>query len=83
MPGVPTPSKFSRHPVLTALGASIRRNRRKLGISQEVLAQRADLDRSYLGQIERGENSVALLPLVNIATALETTVAALMAEAGI
>lgn len=36
-----------------------------------------------MGQIERGENSVAMLPLVSIAEALHTTVAALMEEAGL
>lgn len=80
---MPTPSKHSRHPTLTALGVAIRRNRHKLKLSQEKLADLAEMDRSYLGQIERGENSVALLPLVKIAAALGTTVAALMDEAGI
>ena len=81
--GVPTPSKHSRHPVLTALGVSIRTRRKALGLSQEQLSDKAGLDRSYLGQIERGENSIALLPLKAVADALETTVATLMTEAGI
>jgi transcriptional regulator with XRE-family HTH domain len=80
---VPTPSKHSRSPPLRALGTAIRQNRRKQGLSQEALAEKAGLDRSYLGQIERGENSVALLPLIEIATALQTTVAALMSEAAL
>jgi transcriptional regulator with XRE-family HTH domain len=80
---VPTPSKHSRHPAFLALGNAIRANRRRCGFTQEELAEKAGLDRSYLGQIERGENSVALLPLVQIATVLETTVTALMAEAGL
>lgn len=80
---VPTPSKHSRNPVLLALGASIRKHRGLCGLTQEQLAERAGLDRSYLGQVERGENSVALMPLVNVARALNTTVGALMTEAGI
>jgi hypothetical protein len=36
-----------------------------------------------MGQIERGENSVAMLPLAAIAAALDTTIAALMTEAGL
>jgi transcriptional regulator with XRE-family HTH domain len=80
---VPTPSKFSRHPILTALGEAIRRNRKRMGYSQERLAQLAELDRSYLGQIERGENSVALLPLAKIAEVLGVTIAELMGEAGL
>lgn len=80
---MPTPSKHSRHPVLTALGEAIRSRRKALGLSQEQLSDKAGLDRSYLGQIERGENSIALLPLKSIADALETSVATLMDEAGI
>lgn len=78
---VPTPSKHSRHPVLTSLGDAIRKRRRELGLSQEQLAERAGLDRSYLGQVERGENSIALLPLVNVATALGVSLEQLMGDA--
>lgn len=80
---VPTPSKHSRNPALLALGTAIRQNRRNFGLSQEDLAEKAGLDRSYLGQVERGENSIALMPLIAVADALQTTVAALMAEAGL
>jgi DNA-binding XRE family transcriptional regulator len=80
---VPTPSKNSRDPVLLALGAAIRRRRSKVKLSQEKLAGLADLDRSYLGQIERGENSVAIHPLIRIANALNTTLAELFTDAGL
>lgn len=78
---MPTPSKFSRNPDLTALGATIRLHRRELGISQEVLAERAGMDRSYVGQVERGENSVSMIGLLAIARVLNVTVATLMTEA--
>ncbi|MRW85679.1 helix-turn-helix domain-containing protein [Pseudoduganella sp. FT26W] len=78
---MPTPSKHSRHPVLTALGAAIRHRRKACKLSQEQLAQAVGMDRSYIGQVERGENSVAILPLAAIASALETTIATLMQEA--
>jgi transcriptional regulator with XRE-family HTH domain len=80
---VPTPSKHSRDPVLLALGAAIRKRRLKSNISQEQLAALAELDRSYVGQVERGENSVALHPLIRIANALNTTAAELFANAGL
>jgi transcriptional regulator with XRE-family HTH domain len=80
---VPTPSKQSRHPALTALGAAIRARRRELGFSQEQLADRAGMDRSYLGEVERGENSVALLSLLSVADALGVTLESLMKEAGL
>jgi transcriptional regulator with XRE-family HTH domain len=78
---MPTPSKHSRHPVLTALGAAIRKRRKAQGLSQEELAQAIGMDRSYMGQVERGENSVAILPLAAIAAALGTDMATLFAEA--
>lgn len=80
---MPTPSKHSRDPVLLALGTAIRMRRSKAKISQEKLAAMAELDRSYLGQIERGENSVAIHPLIRIANALNTTAAELFTDAGL
>ena len=80
---MPTPSKHSRHPVLTALGAAIRRRRKEKGFSQEELAQMVGMDRSYMGQVERGDNSVALLPLASIAKALDTSLTRLMEDAGL
>jgi transcriptional regulator with XRE-family HTH domain len=41
------------------------------------------MDRSYIGQVERGENSIAMVPLAAIATALGTTIASLMVDAGL
>ena len=80
---MPTPSKHRRDPVLAALGKAIRDHRKLLGLSQEQLANLADLDRSYVGQIERGENSIALHPLIRIATSLNTTAAKLLEDAGL
>lgn len=81
--GVPTPSKHSRDPILSALGAAIRHQRKLKNLSQETLAHLAGLDRSYLGQVERGENSIALHPLVRLAKTLEITVAQLFERAGL
>jgi transcriptional regulator with XRE-family HTH domain len=69
--------------VLTSVGTVIRKRRKELNLTQEQLAELAKIDRSYLGQVERGENSIALLPLKKIAEALSTTVAELMLDAGI
>lgn len=43
-------------------------------MSQEDLAYKADLDRSYVGGIERGEHNVALMSLVKLAKALNVRV---------
>ncbi len=49
----------------------MKRHRQKMGISQEEFADRAELDRTYVSQIERGVANPSLLKLYNIATALE------------
>jgi transcriptional regulator with XRE-family HTH domain len=52
-------------------------------LSQEELAQLAGLDRSYVGQVERGQNSIAIMPLAKIAEVLQTSIAQIMADAGL
>jgi transcriptional regulator with XRE-family HTH domain len=47
------------------------------------LALAADIDRSYLGRIERADSVVAVLVLIGIAKALGLTLEQLMAEAGL
>jgi transcriptional regulator with XRE-family HTH domain len=66
----PSPS-HSGLPALLALGKAIRHRRLKLGLSQEMLALEAGLDRSYIGGIERAEHNVALINILRIADALE------------
>lgn len=53
-----------------AFGARVRRWRAEVGISQEELAHRAGLDRSYVGQVERGERNVNLDNIHHIAVVL-------------
>lgn len=60
------------------LGKAVRKKRHLLGLSQEVLAERADLHWTYIGGIERGERNVGLLNLVKIARALGLTPARLL-----
>lgn len=69
--------------MLVALGDAIRELRQAKGISQEKLALLAEVDRSYVGRIERGDNNAALLTLVRLADALGTSVARLMQRAGL
>jgi transcriptional regulator with XRE-family HTH domain len=53
------------------LGATIRDLRTKLGYSQELLAEKANLHRTYIGGIERGERNVALENIIRLAHALK------------
>ncbi|MYH14535.1 MAG: helix-turn-helix transcriptional regulator [Gammaproteobacteria bacterium] len=55
----------------SVFGANVRRCRARIGISQESLAARAGLDRSYIGGIERGERNPALKAIVDLANALD------------
>ena len=52
------------------LGLKIRIERQKQKISQEKLAELANLNRNFVGMIERGETNVAVKNLENIANAL-------------
>jgi transcriptional regulator with XRE-family HTH domain len=74
---------FAGDPVLIALGAAIRRARTGVGLSQEALAVDAELDRSYVGGIERGEHNLTAMNIVKIAGALNMLPSALFAAAGL
>jgi transcriptional regulator with XRE-family HTH domain len=65
-------SKKNKH--LIELGDQIREARKAKGLSQEQLALQAEIDRSYVGGIERGERNVSFLTLVKIAICLECDV---------
>ena len=60
----------TKHNNLKKLGQQIREIREEQGYSQEDFAIEADLDRSYMGGIERGERNIATLNLIKIAKAL-------------
>ena len=68
---------------LLKLGASVRARRKELGISQEALADAAEIDRSHMGKIERGERNVTILNVIKIAEALNIKTSALLEVAGL
>ncbi len=55
---------------LAQFGEGVKKFRSAAGFSQEELAGRAGIDRSYLGGIERGEHNLALINIIKIADAL-------------
>lgn len=62
---------------LKRFGVNVRSRRAAMGLSQESLAERADLDRTYIGGIERGERNLTLISARRVAKALKTTVSEL------
>ncbi len=56
--------------ILAAFGQRVRAARKARGWTQEDLAYEADLDRTYIGGIERGQRNVAILALNKLACAL-------------
>jgi transcriptional regulator with XRE-family HTH domain len=64
--------------ILSQFGDRVREARRDRGFSQELLAERSGLHRTYIGTVERGERNPALVNLVRIADALEIDVSSLM-----
>jgi transcriptional regulator with XRE-family HTH domain len=54
-----------------AYGRALRELRLERGLSQEGLAHEAELDRTYVSGIERGERNPSLANLLKIAAALE------------
>ena len=64
-----------------AFGVAVRTRRLRLGLSQERLADRAKLHRTYIGSIERGERNVSLANIVAIAQALSVTASRLLIDA--
>ncbi|MEK6408811.1 MAG: helix-turn-helix transcriptional regulator [Acidobacteriota bacterium] len=66
--------------ILVRFGARVRQLRLQKGYSQEAFATKCDLDRTYVGGIERGERNVALRNVESIAKALDMTLSELMDE---
>lgn len=56
----------------------MREERLKQKLSQEALAEKADLHRTYIGMIERGEKNITLGNIIKIAAALDVSVSDLV-----
>lgn len=69
-----------RDPRLVAFGARVRALRKVKGLSQESLSNLAGIDRSYMGQIERGEINLTLTKIYQISNALDIQVHLLLRD---
>jgi transcriptional regulator with XRE-family HTH domain len=63
-----------------AFGETVRKFRTARGLSQEKLAERANIHRTYIGDVERGLRNIALVNMHRIAVALEVSLSALIGE---
>ena len=69
--GRPRGAKTFDEGVAIAVGIALREKRLALGIAQEALAALAQVERSHMGKIERGEHLPSLTMLLRLSTALD------------
>lgn len=77
-PALKTAKPRSPEEVQKRFGDRIRETRRQKGISQEDLALACDIDRAYLGAVERGQRNISLLNIYKIARGLKVPARELM-----
>jgi transcriptional regulator with XRE-family HTH domain len=63
---------LKRSDILLNFGIRLKTLRKSKGLSQEQLADLANLDRSYIGGVERGERNISLINIYEISKALST-----------
>lgn len=66
--------------IVNSFGATVRQLREAQGWSQETLAERANLNRSYIGELERGQAIPSLLTIQKLSQALGLSLANLLAH---
>lgn len=71
---------ISKHEILNIFGENVRMYRNQLNISQEELAFKANLHRTYIGMIERAEKNITLVNMEKIANALEIKIGDLLKD---
>ena len=72
---------LKREALLRALGAAVRARRTALGLTLRSLAARAEVSERFLAQLELGEGNISVARLEDVAEALGTGAAALLAQA--
>ena len=73
---------MSKKSILLIFGKRVRAVRIFKGLSQEELAYKANLHRTYIGMIERAEKNITLINIEKIANALDTEIKELLIDNG-
>jgi transcriptional regulator with XRE-family HTH domain len=68
----------SKQIILIKFGQRVREIRKQNGLSQEELAHKANLHRTYIGMIERAEKNITLVNIEKIANALDINIKELL-----
>lgn len=74
-------TRQKKNSYLLSLGAAIRVRRERIGMSQEEFGFEAEIHRTYIGGIERGERNPTVLTLHRLAKVLGTTPAQILRDA--
>lgn len=69
---------MQKEPVLVLFGKNVQNHRKARGLSQEQLADKAGVHRTYIGMIERAEKNITLCNIERIANALELSISDLV-----
>lgn len=72
--------KISHTPILLTLAANMRYYRRQLGMSQEKLAELADLHPTYISNVEQAKRNISIENVYRIASAFGISVSQLLLE---
>lgn len=65
---------MDKNQYLVCFGKKVKELRKQKGLSQEALALLCDLDRSYIGGVERGERNINLINIYKITLALNINI---------
>jgi ribosome-binding protein aMBF1 (putative translation factor) len=75
--------KRTQQDIKSRFGAAVKKRRYEINLSQEALAERAGLHRTYVADIERGARNLALENIEKLAVALEISISDLFAKYGV
>ncbi|QOL69343.1 helix-turn-helix domain-containing protein [Limosilactobacillus mucosae] len=64
---------MNREEILTTFGNNLKKIRLKRGLSQERLAELVNVDRTYIGMVERGKKSISLIYITRLLKVLQVS----------